>query len=98
MPEGLKCPKCGNEEKLDVKDSRPATGMIRRRRRCSHCEFRFTTYEMAFYGVVSVQKFKQLVSLDGRLGKLSMEEIRAINWMVERLGRDSPGRRIGDGG
>lgn len=42
----MRCPKCGCEESKVV-DSRPSEGndAIRRRRECSRCGFRFTTYE-----------------------------------------------------
>jgi transcriptional regulator NrdR family protein len=41
----MKCPECGGG--VDVKDSRhlAATNEIRRRRYCSACGHRFTTYE-----------------------------------------------------
>lgn len=42
----MRCPFCGNEE-TQVKDSRPSedASSIRRRRNCSSCGGRFTTYE-----------------------------------------------------
>ncbi len=42
----MRCPFCGNEE-TQVKDSRPTedNSAIRRRRSCSECEQRFTTFE-----------------------------------------------------
>ena len=42
----MRCPKCGCEESKVV-DSRPSEGndAIRRRRECTGCGFRFTTYE-----------------------------------------------------
>ena len=42
----MRCPKCGCEESKVV-DSRPSEGndAIRRRRECTACGFRFTTYE-----------------------------------------------------
>lgn len=42
----MRCPKCGCEESKVV-DSRPSEGndAIRRRRECTRCGFRFTTYE-----------------------------------------------------
>ena len=42
----MRCPNCGCEESKVV-DSRPSEGndAIRRRRECSRCGFRFTTYE-----------------------------------------------------
>lgn len=38
------CPKCGNDQS-DVIDSRATTQAVRRRRQCSACSYRFTTYE-----------------------------------------------------
>ena len=42
----MRCPKCGCEESKVV-DSRPSESndAIRRRRECTRCGFRFTTYE-----------------------------------------------------
>ena len=42
----MRCPYCGNAE-TQVKDSRPADDglTIRRRRECSDCAGRFTTFE-----------------------------------------------------
>ncbi len=42
----MKCPFCGHEDS-QVKDSRPSddNSAIRRRRECTHCDARFTTFE-----------------------------------------------------
>ena len=42
----MRCPFCGNED-TQVKDSRPTedSSAIRRRRQCTHCAARFTTFE-----------------------------------------------------
>lgn len=40
----MQCPKCGSEHN-DVIDSRATTQAVRRRRQCSACAYRFTTYE-----------------------------------------------------
>lgn len=40
----MECPKCGSLES-DVIDSRGASKAVRRRRQCSGCNYRFTTYE-----------------------------------------------------
>ena len=42
----MKCPFCGHED-TQVKDSRPSedSAAIRRRRECTHCDGRFTTFE-----------------------------------------------------
>lgn len=44
----MKCPNCGeNEKKFKVVDSRPTeNSSIRRRRECTACGHRFTTYEI----------------------------------------------------
>lgn len=42
--EGIRCPNCGSG-RIQVKDSRPHTDGIRRRRRCMACEHRFATIE-----------------------------------------------------
>lgn len=42
---GFPCPHCGAV--TCVKDSRPSGGMIRRRRKCSVCSMRTTTFELA---------------------------------------------------
>jgi transcriptional repressor NrdR len=42
----MRCPRCSNED-TKVLDSRPTNegSAIRRRRECSECDFRFSTYE-----------------------------------------------------
>lgn len=53
----MKCPYCGNEEDKVI-DSRPVEEgkAIRRRRECSACERRFTTYEYVERTAISVVK------------------------------------------
>ncbi|WP_444826217.1 NrdR family transcriptional regulator [Asticcacaulis sp. AC466] len=41
-----KCEKCGGD-KSSIKDSRPHSGTIRRRRHCAKCGHTWTTYEIA---------------------------------------------------
>lgn len=47
---GFQCPKCGGQNRCQVKDSRPSNyhgrPTIRRRRACIKCKYRFTTYEL----------------------------------------------------
>ena len=38
------CPKCSSDQS-DVVDSRSTNQAVRRRRQCSNCSYRFTTYE-----------------------------------------------------
>ncbi|MGE0701782.1 MAG: hypothetical protein AB7O57_21975 [Hyphomicrobiaceae bacterium] len=44
--DGLACPRCRATGRHEVIDSRPASGVIRRRRRCAGCGHRFNTYEV----------------------------------------------------
>ncbi len=53
----MKCPYCGNED-TEVVDSRevPNESSIRRRRECTECKRRFTTYEKSDFAGVTVIK------------------------------------------
>lgn len=51
----MRCPYCGERE-TRVLDSRPAEIRIRRRRECSRCGKRFTTYEVVERPLLMVQK------------------------------------------
>lgn len=51
----MKCPFCGYED-TKVIDSRPSEGKKRRRRECSQCGKRFTTYEIVEKPVLMVKK------------------------------------------
>lgn len=52
---GYKCPFCGYDD-TKVIDSRPSEGKKRRRRECSQCGKRFTTYEVVEKPVLMVCK------------------------------------------
>ena len=68
----MKCPYCGNTE-TDVIDSRDAGDLaaVRRRRECSKCEKRFTTYER----VESVELI--VIKKDGRREPFNREKLMA---------------------
>ncbi|MDD7515132.1 transcriptional regulator NrdR [Ruminococcus flavefaciens] len=51
----MKCPYCGFED-LKVIDSRPAEDKTRRRRECTRCGERFTTYEAVEVPLLMVEK------------------------------------------
>ena len=51
----MKCPFCGYED-TKVIDSRPSEGKKRRRRECSQCGKRFTTYEIVEKPILMVIK------------------------------------------
>ncbi|MBR6337824.1 MAG: transcriptional repressor NrdR [Ruminococcus sp.] len=51
----MKCPFCGYED-TKVIDSRPSEGKKRRRRECSQCGKRFTTYEVLEKPTLMVDK------------------------------------------
>jgi transcriptional repressor NrdR len=63
------CPKC-NSEKTSVTDSRSDGGAIRRRRECSDCGFRFTTYERVELALPVV------IKKDGSRENFDREKIR----------------------
>lgn len=52
----MRCPFCGYEDDTKVIDSRPSEGKIRRRRECTRCGKRFTTYEVVEKPVLMVCK------------------------------------------
>ena len=64
------CPFCGNED-TQVKDSRPAEdgAAIRRRRMCSNCGARFTTFERVQIREITV------VKRDGRRSIFDREKL-----------------------
>ncbi|MCR4862349.1 MAG: transcriptional regulator NrdR [Ruminococcus sp.] len=51
----MKCPYCGYED-LKVIDSRPADDKTKRRRECTRCGERFTTYEAVETPILMVEK------------------------------------------
>lgn len=54
---GVPCPRCGSRLS-DVKDSRPSSTTIRRRRTCRACKAKFTTHE------VSLERYNFLQDVD----------------------------------
>jgi transcriptional repressor NrdR len=64
----MKCPFCGRSA-TKVLDSRATDGGIRRRRICTQCEERFTTYEQVQRAVVMV------VKKDGRREEFQREKL-----------------------
>ncbi len=65
----MQCPYCG-EGTTKVKDSRETDNKIRRRRECSNCSKRFTTYETVERFDVKVEK------QDGEIEDFDQEKIR----------------------
>ena len=70
--EKLKCPECrgGHNE---VFDSRPANGMIKRRRKCTGCDERFTTFELIVKGKTDSLGFSVSFDYGHRISKLDMD-------------------------
>jgi len=68
MSSYMKCPFCGRSA-TKVLDSRATDGGIRRRRFCTECEERFTTYEQVQRAVVMV------VKKDGRREEFQREKL-----------------------
>ena len=66
----MKCLKCNSTE-TDVIDSRASVGNItRRRRKCIHCDHRFTTYEVYDIDVVTPKVMKKLKTVKNQLRKI----------------------------
>lgn len=72
----MKCPFCGFED-TKVVDSRPAEGKKRRRRECTDCGKRFTTYESVEMPALFVLKKDNTIELFDR-NKLIQGLSRAI--------------------
>lgn len=95
----MRCPFCGSED-TQVKDSRPAEdgGAIRRRRHCTNCGARFTTFErIQLRDLMVLKKTGRRVPFDRDKLFRSMETAlrkrpveperieRAVNGIVRRL-------------
>ncbi len=66
----MRCPFCGHED-TQVKDSRPSedSSAIRRRRECTHCDARFTTFERVQLRDLTV------IKVDGRRENFDREKL-----------------------
>ncbi len=95
----MRCPFCSNED-TQVKDSRPTedNSAIRRRRQCSNCGARFTTFERVQLRELTVvkstgkrepfdrDKLLRSMSLALQKRKVDPERLeRVVNGMVRRL-------------
>ena len=68
----MRCPFCSHEETQVVETRESDEGdVVRRRRRCLHCDKRFTTYERAEIAMPAV------VKKDGSRSEFDREKIRA---------------------
>ena len=93
----MKCPNCGSlkDKVLDTRQSKDGT-VIRRRRECLECGFRFTTYERFQEEKVLVKKKKgniepfnkekieRGIKLASKNRPISEEQIKAIADFVEK--------------
>ena len=77
----MRCPFCAHDDS-QVKDSRPTedSTAIRRRRQCTHCGARFTTFER-------VQLREVMVVKSGALGSGNAQELRREPFDREKLAR-----------
>ncbi|MBX5490644.1 MAG: transcriptional repressor NrdR [Chloroflexi bacterium] len=66
----MRCPYCHSRE-TKVVDKRDADGITRRRRRCEHCQGRFTTYERPEVARLLI------VKKDGRREEFNRAKLRA---------------------
>lgn len=76
----MQCPYCGHDSQ--VKDSRVSSEGIRRRRECTECKRRFTTYEQLGAPAIKVQK---------RDGSYQPFDSNKIVRVLKRVGRDRAG-------
>lgn len=69
----MNCPKC-KSERISVIDSRPATDLVRRRRKCDDCGARFSTVEIdADFYEVKIKKLQtESAPLDKRVAEIIM--------------------------
>ena len=100
----MRCPKCGCEESKVV-DSRPSESndAIRRRRECTSCGFRFTTYERCEEVPLLVikrdgtsQPFDRNKLLVGLMRATSKRDIdlSALNGIIDDIERELRGRTL----
>jgi transcriptional repressor NrdR len=89
----MKCPYCGFED-TKVIDSRPADSKKRRRRECTNCSKRFTTYEIVEVPLLMVQKkdgtfepFKRNKLIDGIYNAIKKRPISIdeVNNLVDEI-------------
>jgi transcriptional repressor NrdR len=106
----MKCPYCGetDDRVVDSRESRGAT-TIRRRRECSHCGRRFTTYEevediqyLVVKGDGSREEFDRRKVLEGlrkacEKRPVAALELEAIVERIENQLQESEDREIGTG-
>ncbi len=75
----MKCPFCSSPDTQVVETRESEDGdIIRRRRRCAHCDKRFTTYERVEL------KMPQIVKKDGRRADYDREKLRASMMLALR--------------
>lgn len=75
--QGLRCEQCGSDD-ICVKDSRPANGTIRRRRRCNVCGWRFTTYEVS-------GDIEDLIRFDAWLQQLDPRDLLLLKGLAKQM-------------
>lgn len=89
----MKCPYCGFED-TKVIDLRPADSKKRRRRECTNCSKRFTTYEIVEVPLLMVQKkdgtfepFKRNKLIDGIYNAIKKRPISIdeVNNLVDEI-------------
>ncbi len=84
----MRCPRC--QRRAEVYDSRPSDGRVWRRRKCTGCGFRFTTWEM---GVLK-QRDRALEAL--RAAGFTVREIAEIVGLSENyVGQKTKAVKVG---
>ena len=94
----MKCPKCGSlkDKVLDTRQSRDGT-VIRRRRECLECGYRFTTYERfeeekilvkkkkGYVEPFNKEKIEKGIKLASKNRPVSEEQIKEISNYIEKF-------------
>lgn len=88
----LSCPSCGSD-RLTVVDSRPFEGMVRRRRRCSDCEHRMTTYEVTSYQKRLIDEWARTTDAIRALCDQTVARLNQFDREAHRRARDQVLRR-----
>jgi transcriptional regulator NrdR family protein len=72
----VSCPKCSGEQVQVIETSASATAIVRRRRECKQCGYRFSTVEITVDDYEALQARVNLA--DGKKALHALNEIRQV--------------------
>lgn len=84
------CSECGGES--SVKDSRPASGTIRRRRRCDKCGLNWTTFEIDREAILKLRAASRLFTAMEEERKRIEELVKVVSGFDDLEALASSGR------